>query len=77
MSRGSLPLTVGLYDGDKPYANVGSVINRGWDGNFSFNQNIGNVSLTIRANATYSDNEILEKMKAISYILICMKQVSV
>lgn len=34
MSRGSLPLTVGLYDGDKPYANVGSVINRGWDGNF-------------------------------------------
>ena len=33
----------------------------GWDGNFSFNQNIGNVSLTIRANATYSDNEILEK----------------
>ena len=61
MSRGSLPLTVGLYDGDKPYANVGSVINRGWDGNFSFNQNIGNVSLTIRANATYSDNEILEK----------------
>lgn len=61
MSRGSLPLTVGLYDGDKPYANVGSVINRGWDGNFSFNQNIGNVSLTIRANAIYSDNEILEK----------------
>ena len=56
-----MPLTVGLYDGDKPYANVGSVINRGWDGNFSFNQNIGNVSLTIRANATYSDNEILEK----------------
>lgn len=61
MSRGSLPMTVGLYDGDKPYANVGSVSSKGWDGNFAFKQNIGDVSLTIRGNATYSHNEILAK----------------
>lgn len=61
MSRGSLPWTVGLFDNDKPKANVGSVLSKGFDGNFAFNQDIGKVHLTIRGNATYSVNEILEK----------------
>lgn len=61
MKRGSLPWGVGLQDGDQPSANVGSVSSKGWDGNFAFKQNVGEVSLTVRGNATYSHNEILEK----------------
>jgi TonB-linked SusC/RagA family outer membrane protein len=61
MSRTSLPWIVGLYSGDSPRANVGSVLSRGMDGNFAFKQKIGNVSFTIRGNATYSKNEILER----------------
>ncbi|WP_298648242.1 TonB-dependent receptor [uncultured Proteiniphilum sp.] len=61
MSRTSLPWTVGLNTGDNPSANVGSVLSRGADGNFAFKQKIGNVNLTIRGNATYSKNEILER----------------
>lgn len=61
MSRTSLPWIVGLNAGDNPRANVGSVLSRGADGNFAFKQKIGNVNLTIRGNATYSKNEILER----------------
>ena len=61
MKRGSLPWTVGLQDNDKPSANVGSVSSKGADGNFTYKQRVGKVSLTIRGNATYSHNEILEK----------------
>lgn len=61
MTRGSLPWTVGLNDGDRPSANVGGVLSKGWDGHFSFKQKIGNIRLTLRGNATYSKNEILER----------------
>ncbi|WP_080903208.1 TonB-dependent receptor [Parabacteroides sp. Marseille-P3160] len=71
MTRGSLPWIVGLNSGDTPKANVGSVLSQGMDGNFSFKQEIGNLNLTIRGNATYSKNEILEKdegFKDFSYL---------
>lgn len=61
MKRGSLPWGVGLQDGDQPSANVGSVSSKGWDGNFAFKQHLGDVSITVRGNATFSHNEILEK----------------
>lgn len=61
MKRGSLPWSVGLQDGDQPSANVGSVSSKGWDGNFAFKQHLGDVSITVRGNATFSHNEILEK----------------
>ena len=44
-----------------PYANVGIVEARGFDGNFSFRHKIDKVDLTIRGNMTYSKNEILER----------------
>lgn len=61
MIRNYLPWTVGLLDGDTPKANVGSVSSKGWDGNFAFKQKIGDVNITIRGNATYSINKVLEK----------------
>ena len=61
MSRNELPWLVGLADNDNPKANVGKVLSKGVDGNFAFKQYFGDVLLTIRGNATYSYNEILEK----------------
>lgn len=61
MPRSYLPWTVGLVDGSKPRANVGSVLSKGWDGNLAYKQKIGKVSFTVRGNATYSENEVLKK----------------
>lgn len=60
MEREFLPGMVGL-DGNKPYANVGEVNSKGFDGNFSYKQKINNVRLTVRGNITYSKNEIIER----------------
>lgn len=57
--RSYLPLFVGAM-GMKPKSNIGSVLSRGFDGNFAFRQDIGKVKLTLRGNMTYSKNEILE-----------------
>lgn len=59
MERHFLPAIVGVQS--VPRSNVGSVLSRGLDGNFSFKQNIGKVFLTVRGNMTYSKNEILDK----------------
>ena len=59
MLRSFLPQIVGLnHITTKPYANVGAVLSRGFDGNIAYLQRIGQVDLTIRANMTYSKNEI-------------------
>lgn len=58
MERKNLPDIVGLY-GDKPTANVGSVLSKGIDGNIAFRQKIGNVDINVRANLTYGKNKIL------------------
>ncbi|MDD2244979.1 MAG: TonB-dependent receptor [Dysgonamonadaceae bacterium] len=61
MSRTSLPMIVGLQPGDNPRANVGGVLSRGVDGNYTFKQKVGEVNFTLRGNATYSKNEILDR----------------
>jgi TonB-linked SusC/RagA family outer membrane protein len=59
MRRQYLPNTVGIQVGN-PAANVGKVRTKGVDGNFRFTQRMGEVSLTLRGNMTYSKNEIVE-----------------
>ncbi len=59
MTRHFLPDIVGIQ-GSSPSANVGSVETRGFDGNFKLDQSIGDVSLQLRGNFTYSKNEITE-----------------
>lgn len=59
MSRNFLPGFVGLEN--NPSANVGEVKAHGFDGSFTFKQKINNVDFTLRGNATYSKNEIIER----------------
>ncbi|MEA4917012.1 TonB-dependent receptor [Proteiniphilum sp.] len=59
MRRDYLPDMVGIQ-GTNPSANVGSVKTRGFDGNFKFDQKIGEVGMQVRGNFTYSKNEITE-----------------
>ena len=61
--RRFLPTTVGLEYWDSngwnyPKANVGSVTSRGIDGNFRYEQRLGDVNITVRGNMTYSKNKI-------------------
>jgi TonB-linked SusC/RagA family outer membrane protein len=59
MRRDYLPDMVGIQ-GQNPSANVGRVKTNGFDGNFKFDQKIGEVGLQLRGNFTYSKNEITE-----------------
>lgn len=59
MPRNYLPAMVGLES--SPMANVGKVTSQGFDGNFKYRQNIGDVSVTIRGNMTYSKNETIDR----------------
>lgn len=59
MVRNFLPDMVGIQ-GQNPSANVGSVKSKGFDGNFKYEQKVGEVNLQIRGNFTYSKNEITE-----------------
>lgn len=61
MQRSYLPQMIGLgHLGTNPYANVGAVLSKGFDGSISFKQRIGEVDLTLRANITHSKNKIKE-----------------
>src|SRR5690606_22395594 len=42
-----------------PYANVGKVESKGFDGSLNFKQQVNNVHLTLRGNLTFSKNTIL------------------
>lgn len=59
MVRSYLPDMVGIQ-GQNPSANIGSVKNNGFDGNFKLDHKIGEVSMQVRGNFTYSRNEITE-----------------
>lgn len=59
-TRSFLPYAVGLM-GMSPKWNIGSVLSKGFDGNFAYRQKIGKVNLTLRGNMTYSKNKILVK----------------
>ena len=58
MARNFLPQIIGLES--SPWANVGSVKQEGFDGNFKYEDRIGQVGFTIRGNFTYSKNKILD-----------------
>lgn len=60
MQRDYIPIVVGLDKAKKYKTNVGSSLSKGFDGNFGFKQQVGNVQLTLRGNFTYSKSEILE-----------------
>lgn len=71
MVRSYLPQIIGLnHITTKPYANVGSVLSEGFDGNIAYKQRIGEVDLTVRANMTYSKNEIKSMTKRTAAIRI-------
>ncbi len=44
-----------------PWANVGAVKSKGFDGNFQYKDHIGEINWTVRGNITYSKNTILER----------------
>lgn len=58
MQRSYLNSLVGISS--RPWANVGKMQSRGFDGNFMYQHQIGKVRFTLRGNVTYSHNEILE-----------------
>lgn len=63
MKRNHMPLTTGLAD-QTPMANVGRMKATGWDGNIAFLQRIGQVDITLRANMTYQNNEVVDRDEA-------------
>ena len=67
MSRSHLPQSIGLNASEKPSANIGVVVSRGFDGNLAFHQKVGEVDFTLRGNFTYSKNEIKEYDEAYSH----------
>lgn len=58
MQRQHLNSLVGITN--QPWANVGKMRSKGFDGNFMFNHKIGQVDFTLRGNITYTKNEVLE-----------------
>ena len=66
MTRNYISRMVGL-NGLAPSANVGKVSSEGFDGNFAYNQKLGQVDLTLRGNITYSKNTILDRDEENAY----------
>jgi TonB-linked SusC/RagA family outer membrane protein len=60
MTRDFMPPSVGILPAAAPRANVGSTLNKGFDGQLKFSQQINKVNLTVRSTMVYSRNEILE-----------------
>ena len=58
MKRNNLSSMVGITNA--PWANVGKMENRGFDGQFNLNHRIGDLEFTLRGNITYSHNKVLE-----------------
>ena len=59
IQRMFLPDITGLES--YPWANVGAVKSKGFDGNFQYKDHIGEINWTVRAHITYSKNTILER----------------
>lgn len=66
MTRNYVSYMVGL-NGLAPTANVGKVSSEGFDGNFHFNQKLGEWDLTLRGNITYSKNTIEDRDEENAY----------
>ncbi|MDR3184683.1 MAG: TonB-dependent receptor [Prevotellaceae bacterium] len=58
MERKNLSKMVGITS--TPWANVGKMENRGFDGQFNFSNRFGEVEFTLRGNITYTHNKVLE-----------------
>lgn len=56
--RDHLPDMIGVPS--RPWANVGKMESRGFDGQFNFNKRFNQVEFTLRGNVTYSKNKVLE-----------------
>ena len=59
IQRMFLPDITGLES--HPWANVGAVKSKGFDGNFQYKDHVGEINWTVRGNITYSKNTILER----------------
>ncbi|WP_026356373.1 SusC/RagA family TonB-linked outer membrane protein [Segatella maculosa] len=59
IQRMFLPDITGLES--YPWANVGAVKSKGFDGNFQYKDHVGEINWTVRGNITYSKNTILER----------------
>jgi len=62
MQRTHLSQMTGIVGGITafPWANVGKMQNKGFDGQFNFSQKLGEVEMTMRGNITYTHNKVLE-----------------
>jgi TonB-linked SusC/RagA family outer membrane protein len=58
MRRDHLSSMVGITNA--PWANVGKMENRGFDGQLSVNHRVGEVDFTLRGNVTYTHNKVLD-----------------
>jgi TonB-linked SusC/RagA family outer membrane protein len=58
MRRGYLSGMVGITN--SPWANVGKMQNRGFDGQFNVMHKVGDLDFTLRGNITYTHNKVLE-----------------
>jgi TonB-linked SusC/RagA family outer membrane protein len=58
MQRQYLSQTTGITS--QPWANIGKMENKGFDGQFNFSQKVGEVDMTMRGNITYTRNKVLE-----------------
>jgi TonB-linked SusC/RagA family outer membrane protein len=58
MQRAHLSQMTGITS--EPWANVGKMQNKGFDGQFNYNQKFGSLEVTMRGNVTYTRNEVLE-----------------
>ena len=58
MQRTYLPQLTGITS--QPWANVGKMQNKGFDGQLTFNQKIGEVDVTMRGNITFTHNKVLQ-----------------
>ena len=58
MQRKHLSQMTGITS--QPWANVGKMENKGFDGQFNYNQKFGEVEVTTRGNITYTRNKVLE-----------------
>ena len=58
LERASLPLYIGVST--KPYVNVGKMKNHGFDTSLEYNQRVGQVRLSGKANFTYAHNTIID-----------------
>lgn len=68
MQRKNLPGIVGITS--QPWANVGIMESKGFDGSFAYNEMLGDFNITIRGNITYAKNEVIEhdeEADALSY----------